>query len=339
MLTLVHTHGIAGIDYSSMTPNDLFEIQKEAEKQNVQLLPGIFLRREYVDGFEEILNFWNKNRLEFKNIKGFSIEGPMLGANSGVPPRGVWIPTASEWRRFSKWGSKGLCYIVIAPDASPFDDDLQGITYREILDEFYSNGVRVALGHFRHDDSKRSANALMETVSYIWSKYATQPSDILTDHLFNDMPRNFIHSWRGIAAQERRYYELASFLEKTWSESNLPEVLGDVPAMIISLAKQDKLMPFLNFDGEHVAIEICKKTLDYLGEGRVIGITDDTSIPKLAGEELYQQEGSSLWYRGEGVVAAGTLNVSLQIDNMRRSGFSDQEIEDVFVRNTVKVVN
>lgn len=333
MFTIIHTHGTGPIDFSSMRPEDLIYVQREAVAKDLSLVPGVFLRRDFIEGMELLLTEFASAREAYANLRGFSIEGPLLGTAGGVPSAGIWSPTAAQWLRMASWGALGLRYIVMAPDGADLDDDIGGIKFKEVVDAFYRNGVRLALGHFQRNDAELSARRTSELIEYVQSNYGPSQSILLTDHLFNDMPRNFKHVWRSIEEQANRESEIAAVLGANWHEIDLDQALGPVPGTLLRAARDGKLLPFLNFDGDHVDLEICKKTVEFLGPGNVIGITDDTEISELAGEGLHQLQGSKLWFRGDGIVAAGTGFLPRQIRNLRSIGCDDESIGLIFRRN------
>ncbi|WP_426624807.1 hypothetical protein ACPPVW_01565 [Leifsonia sp. McL0607] len=330
---LIHTHGIADVDYSTMTPSSLERVDGAAKAHGVDVVPAAFLAPELVGSFSEVLDAWSDQRESLSNIVGFSIEGPLLGTSGGVPPRGIWSPSPDQWEQIARLGPQGLAYIVMAPDGGDLDDRFGDVTYRDIIDLFYSNGVRIALGHFRHNDPELSAARTAAMIDYVQAQYGPDQGIVLTDHLFNDMPRRFRHAWRTREEQTRRAREIAEFLSTDWSTVDLREFLGDVPAVLIEAAIDGRCLPFLNFDGDHVDAQVCVATLNHVGTGNLIGITDDTPLDELAGEALSHQEGGGLWYRSDGIVAAGTGNLSTQLKNLRLAGRSDGEIDDLFGRN------
>lgn len=333
MATLIHTHGIADIDYSAMIPADLDRINDEARKAGTWVVPGAFLAQEYVQTFGQVLEAYHERASELSNIIGFSIEGPLLGRAAGVPPRGIWSPSADQWRYLASLGSVGLQYIVMAPDGGELDDDLGGLTYREVFDLFYENGVRIALGHFRHEHPELSALRTRRVIDHIRSQYGSDQALILTDHLFNDMPRAFKHVWRTPDEQASRAEQLARVLEPDWEHADLRSLLGPVPAMLLESARAGEILPFLNFDGDHVDLEICKRTVDFLGAQNIIGITDDASVAVLAGEQLHHRDGNGLWYREDGMVAAGSGYIDRQLDNLRQLGLTEWQIHQIFATN------
>lgn len=320
-LVLIHTHGIGAVDYSSMKPEDLDSIERRAAADNLNIIPGVFLARDYLAGFKDVLQRYAADPARFPHILGFSVEGPLLGKIGGVPPRGIWSPNADEWSFIARLGELGLKYIVIGPDGGELDDPLDGsVTFRDVIDLFYTSGVRIALGHYRRADPVLSARRTDLVIDYVQQRYGPGPEVILTDHLYNDMPRNFKHVWRTEAERAGRAGELAEFLSVPWSDDTLDHILGPVPASIVRATKSDRIMPFLNFDGDHVDLEVCRRTLDYLGPKNVIGITDDTELARLAGEDLAHHEGG-LWYRSDGIVAAGTGHIDKQVANLERIGY------------------
>lgn len=310
---LIHTHGIGTIDYSSMLPGELRMVDDLATENGFDVVPGIFLGRDHIPGLMDVMRTWSENRESFPSILGFSVEGPLLGRTGGVPPRGIWSPTAREWESIAALGHLGLRYIVMGPDMGDLDDELDdGLTYRNVIDLCYSNGVKIALGHFQHDAPERSAERTRAVIAHVQDRHGPGPDVLLTDHLYNDMPRAFRHVWRTPEERARRAEQLAPVLAADWESADLDRLLGPVPATLLRAARDGELLPFLNFDGDHVDLAVCRRTVEHLGPERLIGITDDTSVPFLAGEKLHHREGSGLWYRGDGIVAAGSGGLATQ---------------------------
>lgn len=330
---LFHAHGIAEHDFSSLTAADLPLLEAEAARRGVDLVPTIFLRRSWLDPFAATLTAYGERRAELPHILGFAIEGPMLGPEGGTPRAASWIPTVSEWRRLAALGDVGLRYVVIAPDAMDLDAPLRpGFRFRDLVESFYEHGVKVALGHFRRDDPQRSAERVRALVAFVHERADRSRFAVLTDHLFNDMPRNFRHSWRGPDRADRDR-ELAAFLATPWRDDLLPALLGAVPAALLETAREGGLTPCLNFDGEHVDLAICERTLAYVGAGNLIAISDHIECDTMAGEDLHPMDGSSLWLREDDVVAAGSSGLDVQIANMRAIGMTAAQIALVLSDN------
>ncbi|GAB3443052.1 hypothetical protein GCM10027570_10790 [Streptomonospora sediminis] len=328
---LIHTHGIGKFDFSSLTPEQLPRVNSAARAAQMRIVPGIFLRHEYLDTFTRVLHRYAAERDRYDQLLGFSVEGPLLGRVGGVPPRGIWSPTADEWERIAELGALGLRYVVFAPDGGDLDTRLEGeTTYRDVIDLFYTNGVRIALGHFRHDSPELSAARSAAVIDYIQDRYGPSPDLVLSDHLFNDMPRRFRHVWRTPEERAERAAQLAAFLAHDWDSADLNSLLGDVPAVLVRAAARDRMLPFLNFDGDHVDLAVCDRTLDHLGPDRVIGITDDTPLPELAGETLHHRQGSGLWYRDDGIVAAGSGGIPRQEANLAAIGRDHHTFDRLF---------
>lgn len=336
---LAHTHGLRDLDFSTMAPEKLFVLNEYAKHQNVVLAPSIFLRRDCIDHIESLLAFYDCNQRDLDRIAGFSIEGPMLGDEGGVPSNSIWRPTALEWARIARLGQVGLRYVVASPDRMPLNAAVSGVVLRNVIDMFYDNGVRIAFGHFRHDSPARSADRAAEVLEYILSFHNSDKGAVLADHLFNDMPRRFKHVWRSAAEQDQRRDEIKPILAEDWTTADLDEAVGPVPAFLMRAARDGLLMPFLNFDGSHVDLEICRKAVDYIGVDHIVGITDDTAQPTLAGVDLSLDHESRLWINAEGVVAAGATGLKGQLENLAKLGYTPAEMRVLFGENAARAVS
>ncbi|MEV4950377.1 hypothetical protein, partial [Streptomyces sp. NPDC053755] len=315
---LYHFHGLGEVDFSEMSEADLPVLETLTEERGLEILPTVYLRRPAMDAFEQLVTAYGKYRADLPStrIRGFAVEGPMLGPEGGIPRAGVWTPTAEEWRRLAALGRHGLRYIVMAPDAMELHDDIApGFTFADLLTAFYDNGCRIALGHFHRDAPQRSARRMRDVIDFLHSRYTSSPYLILTDHLYNDMPRNFRHAYRTPQEQALRATELPRVLDADWNRETLPDLLGPVPAEMIHAAQDGELLPCINFDGYHVDIDIVRKTVDYLGADKLIVLTDHTEIATMAREPL-ADDGNLLWRRDDGKVAAGQSGPDRQRKNM-----------------------
>jgi N-acetylglucosamine-6-phosphate deacetylase len=332
-VVLFHVHGIAGLDFSALAPHDLREVQAEAERRKADLVPTIFLRRAWLTRIEAVLAEFARAPERYPRILGFAIEGPLLGPQGGTPPAASWVPTVREWRSIAALGAHGLRYVVLAPDEFDLDDALHpGFSLRGLVELLYSNGIKIALGHFRHDDPPRSAERASAMIEFVSALTTPQRDALLTDHLYNDMPRNFRHEWR-TDASELRDRELREFLQAAWEPGTLADLLGPVPSTLLAAALRGELLPCMNFDGAHVDLEICARTVEYLGAERLIAITDHVEVNRLAGQTLHIADDTTLWRREDGAVAAGSQDVARQIGNMRQIGMSEAEIALVISEN------
>ena len=315
---LFHVHGISKHDFSSLLPEELESVQKQAEARNIDVVPTIFLRKDWLAPCETLLGCYDQTAEQLPNILGFAIEGPLLGPSGGTPQSASWMPSAAEWIRIAALGRSGLRYIVLAPDAmEPEDAIAPGFRLIDLIEALSESGVRIALGHFERSDPARSADRARRLIDAVQEANGSSRFNILTDHLYNDMPRNFIHAWRG-ESRTRRNRELEEFLDTPWTAGDLAELLGPVPATLLEAARDGRLLPCLNFDGFHVDLEVCRRTTEYLGASSLIAITDHIETDSMAGEELHPAEDNALWHRADGIVAAGTRGLDWQVENMRR---------------------
>ncbi|MFF1708285.1 hypothetical protein [Streptomyces sp. NPDC058252] len=273
------------------------------------------------------------------NIAGFAVEGPLLGPQGGIPRAGRWHPSKEEWRTLADLGPYGLRYIVMAPDGAALSEEVaSGLTFGDLLRSLYEQGTRVALGHFHRDAPERSADRMRAVVDFLHGRFDSSPYLILTDHLYNDMPRTFVHTWRTPDERISRAEELQPLLEADWEKADLSALLGPVPATMLHLAQQGALTPCINFDGAHVDLEICRLTVQYLGADRLIALTDHTEVPTMAREPLRRSEHNGLWLRGDGAVAAGSSDFERQRDNILSLGFDEDMVTRLFVTNPSRAI-
>lgn len=329
---LYHVHGMGPFDFSSLTPDDLIPLNRLAEERGQEILPTVFLRRGMLSGLVDVIKHYDvlHNAGELPNIAGFAVEGPLLGPEGGVPQAGKWLPSEEEWRTLAGLGDLGLRYLVLAPDAMELDDRVgSGLTFAGLLELFYDHNCRAAFGHFHHDAPARSARRTRDVVAHLHTVYESSPYLVLTDHLYNDMPRNFTHCWRTAEERARRTEEITPFLTHDWETSDLDELLGPVPAALLDLTRAGKLTPCLNFDGLHVDLDVCRRTVEYVGADRLAALTDHIEVGSMAGESLRVDE-VGLWRRKDGVVAAGTTDYDRQRLNMLAAGLTEDDVRAVF---------
>lgn len=329
---LYHVHGLGEFDFSAMTSDDLLPVQELAAVRGQDIVPTIFLGQRALPVLCDLVKSYDALRAEGRvaNIAGFAVEGPLLGPLGGVPREGRWIPSVQQWRNLVDLGSLGLRYIVMAPDAMSLDEEIEpGYPFGRLLEDFYDNGVKVALGHFHHGDPQRSAERTRQVIAYLHRRYESSPYLVLTDHLFNDMPRSFTHTWRTPEELARRDAELAAFCQHDWHPERLVELLGPVPAVLLEATRDGLLTPCLNFDGRHVDLEICRRTVAYLGADRLIALTDHIEVERMANERLHKAA-NGLWMRQDGVVAAGSTGYERQRENMTSIGLDDADVRNLF---------
>ncbi|MBV9023265.1 MAG: hypothetical protein JO362_05595 [Streptomycetaceae bacterium] len=339
---LYHFHGIDEFDFSSLAPGDLPLVQKAAASREYGILPTVYLRRENLPRLVAMIREYHALRQAdaVPNIAGFAIEGPLLGPQGGIPRAGRWYPSAEEWATLASLGPLGLRYIVMAPDAMALEDRIDdGSTFADLLVNFYEQGLRIAVGHFHRDAPQRSADRLRAVLDFLHGRYASSPYLVLTDHLYNDTPRNFQHAWRTPTERARRDVELKGVLTPDWHEADLRELLGPVPAAMLDAAQDSLLYPCINFDGYHVDLEICRRTVDYLGTSRVIVLTDHTEVATMAQEQLSCSEHNPLWLRDDGAVAAGSSGYEQQRRNILSLGFDEAAVRRMFVTNPLAAIS
>jgi hypothetical protein len=196
-----------------------------------------------------------------------------------------------------------------------------------ICELLLDHGIRPALGHFWKENPEASAgyvNKLLDIAERVGTLPAAQ--SVITDHLFNDMPRKFKHCWRTPAERAHREADLEDLDLPSLTMENLADRLGIVPATIMQAAKDRRLTICLNFDGEHVDLAISRTVVKLLGADCIIAMTDRIDSKMLGGQRLLMPERSTLLYQSQEIVAAGSQALNRQIENMRAIGLSEEDI-------------
>jgi len=330
-----HCHGIGEFDFCEIESLDLLKINEYARLEEVFFVPTIFLAKSKLDVFVEFMHDYAELRRQGKlpYIVGIGLEGPLLASFGGTPERGTWLPTKAEWMKIADCGELGLEYLVFSPDALMPGSFLEPHMSRKhpgigwVTATLVEGGVRPALGHFQKSDPAATADSIRKVLD-IAKLCTSRPLHevVLTDHLFNDTPLKFRHAWRLPAERENRASELEAARVDEWTLDNLDELVGEVPGILMRAAAEGELTICMNFDGEHVDLEICKRVVELVGANRVIAMTDRTDINSLGGQELELKDGCTLWYQEKGLVAAGTSTVLRQMNNILSLGFSEAQM-------------
>jgi len=276
---------------------------------------------------------------QLQNIVGLALEGPTLSLVGGTPEAGCWNPTKAEWITIAKLGSKGLIYCVVSPDYSTNAGPEYPTSIFWITKTLMDHGVMPALGHILKDnpaEAARQINVMLDGLE------ANQNIPVITDHMFNDMPLNFKHTWRTASEQESRRQQLAAILAEEWNYETIDNCLGPVPAELVRQAWKGKLKICLNFDGDHVDIEICKKAINLIGAENILLMTDRIAGKNFGGRKLIQHPDNSLLYQDKGIVAGGTQSLISQLGKMIRSQISSKDIYQITYanpNNLIEIIN
>lgn len=319
----VHIHGIGAIDFSrSANDLDVDALQNLFAEEGIIGIPTVFLDRTQLDDFCNLMTRFaqKKEEGELHNILGFALEGPVLASAGGTPTEGNWKPDADEWKKIASCGGKGLQYVVISPDW-----DIQ--KFGDVIELLLSNGIRPALGHCKKDSVLASLDGIYKAVD-VASKMGFAPFSgaVITDHLFNDMPRTITHAWRTVDERRRRSRELIALRINEWNFDELDEQIGDVPAALMKLARDGMITLLLNFDGEHVDLEVSRRVYEMVGPNGIIAMTDRIDTNTLGKWNLHKGEVGALWYQDESHVAAGSSNIDDQMQNMRSLQIPEEDI-------------
>lgn len=342
----VHCHGIGDVDFSDFADIDLGYVDALARRERLLCLPTLYLPRPAFEPFAAFLGRFARLRNAglIPHLAGVAIEGPLLASFGGTPEQGVWAPTYAEWETLAGLGPLGLRYVVLSPDAHHPGSYLREAMGRDhppidwIVRTLVEAGIKPALGHFTRSDPRLSAEAVDEVIEAAESVPAFGARDaVVTDHLFNDMPLAFRHTWRGAEARARRDEELRAAALDEWSLPTIEEQAGPVPGRIMRRAAEGRLAVCLNFDGEHVDTAVARRAVDLVGSRSMMVMTDRTERARLGGQDLHHVGGSTLWYQEREVVAAGSQGLPRQVANMRNAGLSDADIEQLVMRTPARV--
>ncbi|MBJ8107557.1 MULTISPECIES: N-acetylglucosamine-6-phosphate deacetylase [Bacillus cereus group] len=340
-----HCHGISNFDFSELNINDLVKIDNVLKQEKINCLLTLFLPQSKLDFFVEYMNKFHemKSLGKLNNIIGISLEGPLLSSVGGTPKTGNWRPNHKDWNKIFQCGRLGLKYVVLAPDihlASPPYSTKEYPQVEWIVEGLLSNNISVALGHFQKSNPQASAESIERVVAIARKlKKEKYGGAILIDHFLNDMPQLIKHAWRGKDEQTKRISDLFALQMESWTLNNLDSKIGIVPATILRYAYEGDITICLNFDGEHVDLEISKRIVELIGDDSIIAMTDRANIENLCGQKLFLKDKESLLYQSHDVVAAGTSNIDLQINNMLEMGISVESAWKMAYENPLRALN
>ncbi|WP_327306685.1 hypothetical protein OG730_27115 [Streptomyces sp. NBC_01298] len=331
----VHCHGLGDVDFSDFSRMDLKELNEAARTEGIICIPTLYLRQERLDDFVGFMGEFSRMRAdgELPYVGAMALEGPLVASFGGTPASSVWAPSRGEWEKLASCGPLGLVYLMVSPDALTAGSYLAPalpIGYPDlewIVTTLVERGVRPALGHFTREDPQLGADCVEAAIS------AAEAADfpgrgvrVITDHLFNEMPLLIKHAFRTTRAKAERERIIASYDLPSWNLADLHEQAGPVPAAIIRAAHAGRITACLNFDGEHVDFAIAQRAVELAGPSNMMLMTDRSDTPDLGGQHLHRDSENSLWYQGDGVVAAGTQPIDKQIANVRGLGVPESDI-------------
>jgi N-acetylglucosamine-6-phosphate deacetylase len=342
-----HCHGMGNVDFSAFDDFDLEEVERLAAAEQVWVIPTVYMPYSKFEGFLRLLRRFSERRADglHRHLIGFAVEGPMLGSFGGTPEDGVWLPTYSEWERLFACGRFGLQYVVMSPDALLPESPLAAKRTKDhpdvewVVASAIAHGVRPALGHFLRKNPEASA-ACVERCLEAAVKAGARPfrGDVVTDHLFNDMPLSFKHAWRTREQKVKRTHELPAVRLEEWTLENIDARCGVVPAAIMRGANAGVLTACINFDNEHVAIEVAKRAVEIIGAESIMAMTDRTDRPSLGSQALTRRDYNTLFYQAGGIVAAGSQPLDRQITNMREAGIDERTLWALVSLNASRIL-
>jgi N-acetylglucosamine-6-phosphate deacetylase len=317
----IHRHTVGHWDFADLPSVDLADVNERARREGILCVPCAFVRRSALDGFVEFMRDYAARRDAFPHVPAISLEGPLLASSGGTPEEGAWRPTEREWEQLARCGEWGLRYCVLSPDALMAHSRLSEAQRRTspplewIVRTLGQGGVLPALGHFAREDPPSSAAAVREAADV--ARDVGVP--LLSDHFLNDMPSQIPYAWRTEERRAERSEELERLAPESWDPESLGAVMGDVPAAMLDAVREGRMLLFVNFDGDHVDSAISTKLAE-LYDPNVVAMTDRVDIPRFGGDELARGDAPNLWYRPNGVVAAGSSTMDDQIATLQQAG-------------------
>ncbi|MBI1926072.1 hypothetical protein HYR99_17695 [Candidatus Poribacteria bacterium] len=326
-----HYHGIDGFGLARSPDLILNEVEEQLKNEGVKAIVTLSLPKSQFSNFLALMNQYSEGLKDgrYIYIVGIALEGPVLASRGGTPEQGVWMPTVAQWTQIAARG-QGLKYVVLSPDAHPPSSGTCAnqipTSIGWIVNTLMDGGVLPALGHFSKTDPEVSVDAITGIFDVVKRRGG---GPIITDHLFNDMPRNFKHAWRTQEERNHRSTDLLALDLPSWNLKNIEQRMGPVPAALLHGAKGGILKLCLNFDGEHVDLEISKRTIEILGSEHLMIMTDRIPNGVSGGQQLHQPPGSTLLYQNQGIVAGGSQSLSQQIQNMRSIGIAEEDIRNI----------
>lgn len=330
----VHFHGIGHIDFSRNDENlDLPAVQQFLLEEGIMGIPTIFLERARLNYFLDLIKNFSalKQDGKLQNILGLALEGPLLLSGGGTPREGRWIPTWEEWKKIAACGQKRLKYMVISPDWDPS-------FLKPVAELFLTNGVYLSLGHIRKTATQGAVQGIY-LVADLAKKSGFPPysAAISVDHFLNDMPQNIKHAWRSASERRMRSRQMMDIDIGNWSMNSLEQQIGDVPAALIRLARDGLVTLFLNFDGQHVDLQICRRVYEMVGSAAIVAMTDRMETDIFGRSHLTKGKVGTLWYQERGLVAVGSSTLDEQMTNMRALTIPEKDIWQMCALNPAQI--
>jgi N-acetylglucosamine-6-phosphate deacetylase len=332
-----HCHGVGRYDFAHLDTLSLDGIEQHLAGAHLDCVITLYVSER---GFPRLLSLLREYseapEQRFRHIAGFALEGPLLSSVGGTPMEGAWRPTRNQWHELAATGSSSLRYVVLSPDV---EVDPAGTgstaapgeavaTVDEVVEILASANISPAFGHFSKSDPHKSAAAIRRLLSIVrlTGVRTGRQTPVFSDHLLNDMPTLVTYAWRTGEQRRSRRQELDKMGLEDWRLSTLAETLGPVPATLLHAAAAGELTACLNFDGDHVDLEICRRIVELIGSDNLVAITDRVEGERLAQRDLRRSSQNSLLYQNDGIVAAGSQGLPRQQENMRKIGLSEVDI-------------
>lgn len=112
--------------------------------------------------------------------------------------------------------------------------------------------------------------------------------------------------WRTSERKKVRLHELYDSEIQKWSLDNICEKVRQVPGTLIKAAAAGDITICMNFDSEHVDLEVVRKVGKLIGARNIIAMIDRIDTATMCGQNLKKNEDNNLWYQSKGYMAAGS---------------------------------
>lgn len=124
-----------------------------------------------------------------------------------------------------------------------------------------------------------------------------------------------------------------------WNLDNINTVVREVPGTLMRCASEGLLTICMNFDSEHIDLEVARRVVELVGSRSIIAMTDRIETDSMCGQPLQKIEDNNLWYQGKGYVAAGSYTIDRFMNNIRAIEFNEKVVWDMTSFVPLRVCN